>query len=114
MKMIIAVLFAIGAHAALPPLAQSAREIQAILTDPKTYQILGSAEQIQEVRKTDTGYLVVTKNYQLQVDVRYGGGDRIAGPVHFELEHLPLRNCVSQDGKEAHHAGGQSLDGNRG
>jgi hypothetical protein len=74
---------------ALPPLAQSTREIQAILSDKRTYESLGSAEQIQEVRKTETGYLITTRNYELQIDLHYQRGTKLAGPVPFELEYFP-------------------------
>ena len=35
--------------AVLPPLAQSTREIQALLADPHFYESLGSAELIQDI-----------------------------------------------------------------
>jgi hypothetical protein len=78
--------------AALPPLAQSTREMQALLADSRFYDSLGSAEQIKDIIRTDKGYLVLTQNYAMRVDIKYGGGDKkIIGPIHFELEfHDPI------------------------
>lgn len=92
MKYVFFLMLTLTGFAALPPYAQSAREIQKILSDSKTHAALGSAEAIQEIRKTDRGYLIITKNYELQVDIRYGGGPKLAGPVHFELEFHPVFN----------------------
>lgn len=90
MKKIFFVLLASTTFAALPPLAQSTRELQALLSDGKFYESLGSAEPIKDIIRTDKGYLVLTQNYAMRVDVKYGGGDRkIIGPVHFELEFNP-------------------------
>jgi hypothetical protein len=77
--------------ALLPPLAQSAREMQAILSDPRLYESLSSAEVIQEVMRNEAGYLVVTQNYTLQVDLRTISREpKNYGPARFELEfHLP-------------------------
>lgn len=89
------VLIASTTFAALPPLAQSTREMQALLSDGKFYESLGSAEQIKEIIRTDQGYLILTQNYVMRVDVKYGGGDRkIIGPIHFELEFNPPVNLT--------------------
>ena len=77
------------AYAALPPLAQSSREIQAILESPQTYNLLGGADPIEQIDRTNTGYLIATKNKQLQVDVHYLRNGKI-GPAQFELEFLPV------------------------
>jgi hypothetical protein len=72
-------------HAALPPFYQSLREMEAVLTDPRLHELLGSAEMIQQVSKTDEGYLVLTQNYLVRVDLRYLPA-KMLGPAHFELE----------------------------
>jgi hypothetical protein len=72
--------------AALPPMAQSAREIRAILDDPHMHEQLGSAERIHEIVRNESGYLVKTDHYTLQVDVIYGGTERRIGPIQFRLE----------------------------
>ncbi len=92
MRKFLFVLFASTAFAALPPLAQSRRELQAVLADNRFYNSLGSAEMIQEIIRTNEGFLIFTQNYSMHVDVKYGGGDRrVIGPIHFELEfHQPV------------------------
>ncbi len=87
MKKLIFIFLASSTFAVLPPLAQSTREVQALLADGRFYDALGSAEQIKEIIRTDKGYLVFTENYAMRVDIKYGGGDKkIMGPIHFELE----------------------------
>lgn len=93
MKKVLLVLFATTAFAILPPLAQSIRETEALLSDPKFYNSLGSAEMIEEIIRTESGFLVITQNYAMRVDVKYKGreGGRV-GPVAFDLEfHSPDR-----------------------
>ena len=87
MKKLMFIFFASATFAALPPLAQGIRELQTLLADQRLYESLGSGEAIKEIIRTESGYLVVTRNYELQVDLKYGGGDRrLIGPIHFELE----------------------------
>lgn len=92
MRKIILLLLASTSFAALPPLAQSTRELQALLSDSQLYSNLGSAEIIQDIIRTDHGYLVLTQNYAMRVDVKYGSEEqKKMGPVPFQMEyHLPL------------------------
>lgn len=91
MKKWVFILLASTSFAALPPLAQSSREIQALLTHSQFYQNLGSAEQIQNIIRTEEGYLVLTQNYAMLVDIKYGGEQKRIGPVQFQLEfHEPI------------------------
>jgi len=89
----IACFVATGAlQAVLPPLAQSAREIKALVSDPKLYEILGSPEVIQGIIRTETGYDVQTQHYRLRVDVRYLPS-AMPGPAQFEFEfYQPVTN----------------------
>ncbi len=74
---------------ALSPLAQSIKEMQAILADTHI-QDLGSAEAILEIVKVDTGYLVISQNYSMLVDVTYKTDQKKVGPVPFQLQfHAP-------------------------
>jgi hypothetical protein len=87
-----------SAYAALPPLAQGIREIDAIVTDPELYQLLGSSEAIQQVIKTEGGYAVLTRNYYLRVNVKYIP-NQLIGPASFELrfsQPIDLRSCQDQ------------------
>jgi hypothetical protein len=91
MKKLFFILLASTTFAALPPLAQSTRELQALLADHRLYESLGSAERIKEILRTEHGYLVLTENYALRVDIQYGGGhSKVIGPIHFEFNfHSP-------------------------
>lgn len=90
MKKWIFILLAKTSFAALPPLAQSIREYEALLSDPKFYALLGSAERIRDILRTEHGFLVFTEHYVMKVDVLYGGRDQqLIGPIHFELEFEP-------------------------
>jgi len=77
--------------AALPPFSQSVREIEAILSDPRLYQLLGGAEPIQEIQRGDAGYIVTTKNQTVEVVITYLPLDR-PGPAKFTLQFLKQAN----------------------
>lgn len=94
----LALLLSGSVYAVLPPFAQSLREIDAIVSDPELYRLLGSAEAFQQILKTEGGYAVLTKNYYLRVDVQYLPTQRI-GPVSFQLRYsqpVDLRECNDQ------------------
>lgn len=91
MKAALILCFAISTYAALPPLAQSVRELQAILADPHVQEELGSAEAIEEIVRTDNGYELKTQSRRLPVDVQYKPAKR-PGPVPFELQFYPAIN----------------------
>lgn len=76
------------AYALLPPLAQSIREIEAILADPRLYQSLGSPEMIVGIERNEQGYVVVTRNYSLQVILTYTPLPH-PGPARFDLDFQP-------------------------
>jgi len=74
----------------LPPLAQSSRELQAILSDSRTLELLGSAALLHSVVKVKDGYLLMTRDSILQVDVEYLPSSRM-GPASFALHfHEPM------------------------
>jgi len=76
---------------ALPPLAQSSRELQAILSDSHLFELLGSAGLLHSIMKTKDGYLIVTRTHALRVDIEYLRAPH-PGPVPFEVHfHQPLR-----------------------
>ena len=82
MTMLIAV--GLPAWALLPPLAQSVREMEAILEDPRLYDLLGSGETIEQILRTPEGYLVLTRRYAVRVELEYSSQRKI-GPAEFEL-----------------------------
>lgn len=64
-------LFSFQAFAVLPPFYHVTNEIKAILDDPMLHEKLGSAQMIQEIKRVDSGYLITTQDYSLQVSVEY-------------------------------------------
>ena len=88
MKKLLLILFVTTtAFGALPPLAQGIREMQALFSDHRFYEGLGSAEILKDVIRTESGYLVLTQNYAMKVDVNYERrSDGMVGPVQFDLE----------------------------
>lgn len=80
----LSLLFGSTLFGALPPLAQSIREMQAILGDSQMQKLLGSGESIQEMIRIETGYAVITTRYILHVDVEYQK-PKFPGPIPFAL-----------------------------
>jgi len=63
---------ATSVFALLPPLYESAREIDAILQNDAFKGALPSGDMILEIRRTPTGgYVIITQHYRLEVDVLY-------------------------------------------
>lgn len=90
MKKFLFLLITSTAFSALPPLAQSTREIQSILADSRFYEALGSAESIREILRTEEGYLILTQTYALKVHVLYDRADtKRIGPAQYHLEFEP-------------------------
>ena len=83
----------IFSYNALPPLAQSAVEVEAILKDPRLHQYLTSAEVIHEIQRSEEGYIVCTNHYFMKVDVHYLPAEGL-GPAHFELEFYPAQEYL--------------------
>jgi hypothetical protein len=102
-----ALLIATSLTAALPPFAQSSREIQAILADPKLYELLGSAEGIEEIIRVEDGYDVFTRSKSVHAHIRYVGS-KMMGPVNFEVELSPY-----ESGEYGAETAGEDLDRDR-
>jgi hypothetical protein len=92
-KTILAVILLTSAStfAALPPLAESAREIQAILSAQEGYDLLGGADPIEQIIRTPSGYLIITSRKEMKVDVNYAQSGKI-GPAEFTLKFHPPVN----------------------
>jgi len=69
---------------ALPPKWQMLREKEAILADETLIDLLGEDPEILDIQKVEGGYLVLTDDYQLRVDVIYLPRSG-AGPARFAL-----------------------------
>ena len=55
-------------NAALPPLYESLNEYRALLNHEELANTLGSAEYILDIQRNDTGFIITTYNYCVQVD----------------------------------------------
>lgn len=64
-----AVSFTALANAALPPLYESLSEYKSLLGSKELAEKLGSAEGIQEVKRTEQGFQITTHRYNLNVDI---------------------------------------------
>lgn len=73
-----------SAEGALPPLYQSAKEIQAILGSPELSKRLSSGELIQKIERTNNGFIIETNHHQLEIEVVYQKTNLI-GPQSFKL-----------------------------
>ncbi|MCH9811768.1 hypothetical protein K0U07_03280 [bacterium] len=82
------------AFCALAPLSQSIREITAILSYPTLEDHLSPSYSIEDIKKVDEGYLIVTKSQALKVKVQYDAKKRIGAKkftLHFE-QPMPLHS----------------------
>jgi hypothetical protein len=88
MAFLLSVFFTAEQHAALPPLYQSIREIDAVLSHEYLRSSEFTAEPILDVKKIENGYLVETAHYYLMADVIYKETSHI-GPMQFEVHFQP-------------------------
>ena len=82
---ILLLLFSSTTYAVLPPLYQSLREIDAIISDERVQNFFTSGERIEEISKNDDGYVIISNKRKVQVNVLYIPTQNI-GPVKFELQ----------------------------
>jgi hypothetical protein len=78
-------LFQTVLFSALPPLFQNIAEIKAILIDKRLGQLLESGESIEEIKKVDDGYLIITNQHKLLAKVIYKPISR-PGPAQFDID----------------------------
>jgi len=75
--------------AALSPLNESIVEIGSILKDPRLTDSLPTTETLQEIIRAENGYLIISDNYQMAVDIAYQAATQ-PGPQKFKLTfHSP-------------------------
>lgn len=85
-----ATLFGTTLSGALPPLAQSIREMKAVLQDERLYQMLESGDWIESIAYEENSYLILTaKKRRLRAEVTYLPVEQL-GPVHFALSFEEL------------------------
>lgn len=85
--------------AALPPLAEGIREIQAMLAAKEFGELLGMGDVIQEIKRVDSGYVVTTNNQEMLVEVIYSPSG--IGPAKFDLQFnqpIKLAEKISKNG----------------
>lgn len=78
-------------EALLSPLSQSAVEIKAILEDKRLSEAFGEGEEIDAIRKTPHGYVVVGNKHRVRVIVEYKRQNQ-PGPKPFDLLFLDVEN----------------------
>lgn len=76
--------------AILSPIHQSVKEIDAILWSRELSQHFNQADTIQEIKRVDNGYVVITEDKQMMVEVIYIPSQRV-GPQEFKLVFHPAR-----------------------
>lgn len=77
--------------AALPPFAQSKREILAILNSNELAQYFNSAEAIKSIKHYESSYTVSSNKKEIVIDIIYPEStERKAGPIEFELLFHPV------------------------
>jgi len=82
-------MFFLALLAALPPLAQSSKEIQAILSSPEIANYLECAERIESIKRTDEGYVIETNYQKLEVHIHYVEAENmVPGPQQYEIEFI--------------------------
>ena len=89
MKKWFLVCFSWSLFGALPPLVQQGRELEALLAHSSFYESLGSAETLEQIIRTEKGYLILTGHYAMQVEIIYGSSRGQIGPTPFELKFYP-------------------------
>lgn len=88
MKIVLFAVLALGsAFAALPPFAQNERELREILNDPKLHEFIPFSDALEEIVKTEEGYLIKTNKREVRVIIHYKESTKI-GPSEFWVEFL--------------------------
>jgi len=93
---LIFILCSIKGFSALPPFYQSSKEIKHILKDERLHEKLGSGQMILNIIKSQTGWIIITPKYHLNVDVKYIPSQKV-GPVGFDFYfHDPISRDLNE------------------
>ncbi len=94
-------MFSLGElSAALPPFAESKREIEAILSSQEINHYLPSSDIIHQIIKTPSGYMIITNNRILPVSIRYMPRQNY-GPARFAIRfHKVIETSANKPGEE--------------
>jgi hypothetical protein len=82
--------------AALPPLFQTAEEIQTILKPDELSNVLPAGEPIIEIRRTDKGYELLTLRYRIQAEIKYIS-QPYPGPAQFKVHYSQAEKRTDVD-----------------
>lgn len=80
-----ALFFAPAADALLPPLYSSITEYKELINSQELGKKLDSGEAINDIERTDSGFLIITNKSKLVVDIIREKQDK-PGPAKFRLE----------------------------
>jgi hypothetical protein len=72
------------AFSSLPPLWQNVAEINAMINDKELANHLTSGDVIQDIKKTDDGWIIVTNHNHLPVHIVYATMSQ-PGPARFNV-----------------------------
>jgi hypothetical protein len=93
---VLSMLFAFAAgFAALPPMAQSSKELQAVLRSDFLRSEEMTAEAIVKIEKTDEGFIMETTHFIIPILIHYVPRDG-AGPSLFDVEFLKERIAAKE------------------
>ena len=89
-----AVLLSVNIFSVLSPFYQSSKEIESILSDSRLAKKLTPYDQIYNIVKSEEGYLIITQNSFLKVDV-VPIPSKMVGPVKYKIifhDPISLKN----------------------
>ncbi|MBM3193102.1 MAG: hypothetical protein FJZ59_02570 [Chlamydiae bacterium] len=84
---VFAVLILGSVFGALPPFAQTERELREILNNPKLHEFIPLSDAFEEIVKTEEGYLIKTNKREVRAIIHYKESGKI-GPAEFTVEFL--------------------------
>lgn len=88
----VAMLISSSLAAALPPYYQGIDELRSLINDPRIKEMhVPAGDVIEAIRRTDTGYEVVTNHSILQIDVEHLP-QKHPGPAKFALHFRPVQS----------------------
>lgn len=77
--------FSSTSYALLSPLGQSIEEIKAVISSPELHHYLKESETIQEIRRLEDTYVIITNKSRLSVMIHYLPTKKV-GPREFTLD----------------------------
>ena len=92
-------------ESALPPFAESKREIEAILSHQEITQYIPSGDTIIQIVKTSSGYLIITNYRIVPVSIRHVARQNL-GPARLTVQfHNSIETGANKPDEEGDHCG---------